>query len=196
MSIVRAADIAVTPWKNGMGRTRELAIHPAGADLSDFAWRVSVAEVDSAAPFSMFPGVDRQIALLQGAGFVMRFADGREHRLEQPHAPFAFPGEAAVDVVLLGGATRDFNLMLRRGRASGGVVVARDAATTIAPARFRLSYAAAGAHECLFAGHPPVHVAADHALLIESEPAVPFPLAIHPLGGDAVALVVRIDVNA
>lgn len=121
MSIVRGDEIAVTPWKNGMGRTRELAIHPIGADLSDFAWRVSVAEVDSAAPFSAFPGVDRQIALLAGAGFVMRFADGGEHRLDEACVPFAFAGEAEVDVALLGGATRDFNLMLRRGVAEGRI---------------------------------------------------------------------------
>lgn len=121
MSIVRGADIAVTPWKNGMGRTRELAIHPVGAALGDFDWRVSVAEVDSAAPFSAFPGVDRQIALLEGAGFVMRFADGSEHRLDEPYAPFAFAGEASVDVRLIDGATRDFNLMLRRGVADGRI---------------------------------------------------------------------------
>ncbi|WP_346950357.1 HutD family protein [Dyella sp.] len=121
MSIVRGADIAVTPWKNGMGRTRELAVHPAGAALSDFDWRVSVAEVDSAAPFSAFPGVDRQIALLEGAGFAMRFADGSEHRLDEPCVPFAFAGEASVDVTLIEGATRDFNLMLRRGVADGRI---------------------------------------------------------------------------
>jgi len=121
VSIVRGADIAVTPWKNGMGRTRELAVHPAGAALSDFDWRVSVAEVDSAAPFSAFPGVDRQIALLEGAGFVMRFADGSEHRLDELRTPFAFAGEASVDVTLIEGATRDFNLMLRRGVADGRI---------------------------------------------------------------------------
>jgi hypothetical protein len=121
MSIVRASAISATPWKNGMGRTRELAIHPAGAGLTNFVWRVSIAEVDSAAPFSAFPGVDRQIALLDGTGFTMRFGDGGEHRLLEPFAPFAFPGEAHVDVVLAGGATRDFNLMLRRGTAAGRI---------------------------------------------------------------------------
>lgn len=121
MSILRAADAPVTPWKNGMGRTRELAIHPAGADLTNFLWRASIAEVDRAAPFSAFPGIDRQIALLDGDGFVMRFGDGREHALLEPFAPFAFAGEAAVDVVLAGGPTRDFNLMLRRGAATGAV---------------------------------------------------------------------------
>lgn len=132
MSIMCGADIAVTPWKNGLGRTRELAIHPAGADLSNFAWRVSVAEVDSAAPFSAFPGVDRQIALLEGAGFVMRFEDGSEHRLDRACVPFAFPGEAAVEITLLGGATRDFNLMLRRGAAQGRIETWRAGAHALA----------------------------------------------------------------
>lgn len=142
MSIARAADIAATPWKNGMGRTRELAIDPAGADLGNFTWRVSVAEVDRAAPFSAFPGIDRRIALLQGAGFVMRFADGREHRLDQPYVPFSFPGEAAVDVELLGGATRDFNLMLRRGAIDGRIETWR--AGTHALAGVALVYAVGG----------------------------------------------------
>ena len=140
MSIVRAAAIAVTPWKNGMGRTRELAVHPRGADLSHFIWRVSVAEVDSAAPFSAFAGVDRQIALLEGAGFVMRFADGSAHRLDDPYVPFAFAGEASVEVSLLGGATRDFNLMLRRGAAAGRIETWR--AGTHALAGVALVYAA------------------------------------------------------
>jgi environmental stress-induced protein Ves len=126
VSIVRGADIAVTPWKNGMGRTRELAIHPAGAALGDFDWRVSVAEVDSAAPFSAFPGVDRQIALLEGAGFVMRFADGGEHRLDEPCVPFAFAGEASVDVTLIDGvalvyATRA-DIVTPEGRLHAGDV--------------------------------------------------------------------------
>lgn len=121
MSILRGGDVPATPWKNGMGRTRELAIHPAGADLRNFTWRVSVAEVDRAAPFSAFPGVDRQIALLDGEGFLMRFDDGREHALLAPFVPFAFPGEAAVDATLAGGPTRDFNLMLRRGSATGSI---------------------------------------------------------------------------
>ena len=34
-----------TPWKNGLGQTRELACWPPGAGLDDFEWRVSVATV-------------------------------------------------------------------------------------------------------------------------------------------------------
>lgn len=121
--IIRLADCALQPWKNGLGRTREIAVHPSGAGSDDFIWRVSVAEVDSAAPFSRFPGIDRQIVLLDGAGFSMTLDGHRTHALTTPFVPFAFAGEAAVDVALMDGATRDFNLMLRRADVAGAVQV-------------------------------------------------------------------------
>lgn len=117
--IIRLADCPSRPWKNGLGRTRELACQPSGASGDDFLWRVSIAEVDRAAPFSCFPGVDRQIVLLDGAGFTMTLDGSRTHALTTPFAPFAFPGEAKVDVELAGGATRDFNLMVRRAHGHG-----------------------------------------------------------------------------
>jgi environmental stress-induced protein Ves len=120
--IIRLADCLSQPWKNGMGRTREIAVHPPTATSDDFVWRVSIAEVDSAAPFSRFAGIDREIVLLDGAGFTMHLADGREHALTTPLVPFAFAGELGVTVTLAGGATRDFNLMLRRDRVCGTVL--------------------------------------------------------------------------
>ena len=119
--ISRLADCPLQPWKNGLGRTREIAVHPFAAGIDDFIWRISIAEVDSAAPFSRFPGIDRQIALLDGDGFTMTLDDHCTHALTSPFAPFAFPGEAAVTVKLAGGSTRDFNLMVRRSQASGEV---------------------------------------------------------------------------
>ena len=119
--LIRAADCPPQPWKNGLGLTREIARFPADADASSYLWRVSVAEVDSAAPFSAFPGIDRHIVLLDGAGFDMTLDGERSHPLRTPLQPFAFPGEAAVEVALAGGATRDFNLMVRRAQAQGSV---------------------------------------------------------------------------
>ncbi|WP_027485243.1 HutD family protein [Rhodanobacter sp. OR87] len=142
--ILRLADCPPQPWKNGLGRTREIAIEPAGAGMDDFLWRVSVAEVDSAAPFSAFPGIDRQIVLLDGAGFTMTLDDGRTHALTTPCAPFAFPGEARVEVALAGGPTRDFNLMLRRGRVRGGIEVWREAGPYPTDAATVLVYCARG----------------------------------------------------
>ncbi|WP_266159702.1 HutD/Ves family protein [Dyella silvatica] len=120
--IIRAAECPPLPWKNGQGLTRQIAVHPPGADSEHFLWRVSVAEVNRAAPFSAFPGIDRHIALLEGAGFTMMLDGNREHALLTPFEPFAFAGEADVTVTLAGGATRDFNLMTRRGHGHGEVV--------------------------------------------------------------------------
>lgn len=128
MPILHLHDCPARPWKNGLGRTRELAAGPPGADMESFLWRVSVAEVDSAAPFSAFPGIDRIIVLLDGDGFTMTLDEKRTHALTEPFAPFAFPGEAQVSIALAGGPTRDFNLMVRRGLARGRVAVWRDAA--------------------------------------------------------------------
>ncbi len=120
--IIRLAECPPQPWKNGLGRTREIAVHPSTAGNEDFIWRVSIAEIDSAAPFSSFNGIDRQIVLLEGAGFTMHLDDGREHALTTPLVPFGFAGELGVTVTLANGATRDFNLMLRRDRVRGDVL--------------------------------------------------------------------------
>jgi uncharacterized protein len=152
MGILRLADCPAMPWKNGRGRTRELAIHPSGAGMDDFLWRVSIAEVDSAAPFSAFPGIDRVIALLAGDGFTMTLDDGSSHALTTPCAPFAFPGEARVDVTLAGGPSHDFNLMLRRGRTRGGIEAWHGAGTRQADARAVLVYCVRGRIDCADGG--------------------------------------------
>jgi uncharacterized protein len=144
MSILRLADCTAKPWKNGRGRTREMAVHPPGAGMDDFLWRVSIAEVESAAPFSVFPGIDRVIALLDGDGFTMTLGNGRIHALTTPFAPFAFPGEAGVDVALAGGPSRDFNLMLRRGRVRGDIEAWRTAGPWQAASSIALVYCASG----------------------------------------------------
>lgn len=121
--ILRADQLQPVPWRNGQGITRELAVMPPGAGADEFLWRVSLADVVGAAPFSRFPGVDRTIVLIDGAGFRMTLDGAQVHELTTPCVPFAFPGEAEVAVALAGGPTRDFNLMLRRGRATGGIEV-------------------------------------------------------------------------
>lgn len=124
-SIIRLGDCPSQRWKNGLGSTREVAVHPLTVGCSDFLWRASLAEVDSTAPFSRFPGIDRHIVLLDGAGFTMTLDDNQLHPLTTPFEPLAFPGEARVGVQLAGGPSRDFNLMVQRSQARGDVVVWR-----------------------------------------------------------------------
>lgn len=120
------ADIAATPWKNGGGLTREIAVWPPGAGMDDFDWRVSVADIAADGPFSAFPGIDRQIVLLSGAGVRLCADDGSfDHALTDAGEPFAFCGETGVQATLVDGATRDFNVMTRRGRCRARLVPRR-----------------------------------------------------------------------
>ncbi|MDF3836776.1 HutD family protein, partial [Cupriavidus basilensis] len=96
--------LAPQPWKNGGGVTREIAAWPEGAGMGDFQWRVSVADIAADGPFSAFPGIDRQIVLLEGAGVRLQADDGSfDHRLDTVGAPFAFAGERGVQATLLDG---------------------------------------------------------------------------------------------
>jgi uncharacterized protein len=120
--------IAPQPWKNGAGVTREIAVGPKGASASDFDWRFSLAEVERDAPFSAFPGIDRCIVLLRGAGMRLR-SDGGEldHRLDQPLVPFYFSGDTPLAATLVDGPSSDFNVMTRRGAWSADVTTQRSA---------------------------------------------------------------------
>lgn len=125
--------LPVMPWKNGGGATCEIACWPPGAGLGDFGWRVSIASIAVAGPFSVFNGVDRHIMLLGGDGVRLQSGDGRmDQCLDTPHVPFAFSGDAAIDCSLLGGASSDFNVMTRRGQWHAELQVL-DQATSIAP---------------------------------------------------------------
>ncbi|MEO7067629.1 MAG: HutD family protein [Rhodanobacter sp.] len=142
--IIHLQDCPEQPWKNGLGSTREIAVQPSDTNSEAFLWRVSIAAVDTAAPFSQFQGIDRHIALLSGNGFSMKLDDSQTHELVKPFEPFAFAGEAIVAVKLVDGPTRDFNLMVRRARASGEVQVWRGPETRSSNAATVLLFCAYG----------------------------------------------------
>src|ERR1700733_10660545 len=124
MTPIHIDALPASPWKNGSGLTRTIAVSPPGAGLDDFDWRVSIAEVASPAKFSHFPGVDRTILLMDGAGMILQTNDGVVP-LTEPFVPYAFSGDDIVLYRLVNGATHDFNVMTRRGRARADVKVWR-----------------------------------------------------------------------
>jgi environmental stress-induced protein Ves len=115
-SVLRASSYARMRWKNGAGWTSEiLKVHASGErDTNDWLWRLSIAEIDADAPFSAFPGVDRELVLLSGNGLRLRFDDGGSHALLPPHDRVRFAGERPAFGELVDGPTRDFNLMWKR----------------------------------------------------------------------------------
>jgi len=112
--IIRSADYPTRPWKNGGGTTRDIAVSPPGASLDDFDWRLSLAQVDRDGAFSRFDNVERTLVLLSGA--MTLHEQARRIDLVR-HEPVTFEGERAIEATLAGGATLDFNVMTRRGRA-------------------------------------------------------------------------------
>ncbi|MBY4870106.1 HutD family protein [Burkholderia sp. Bp9017] len=144
-TMIRAADLVASPWKNGGGVTREIGAFPPGAALDTFAWRVSVADVGAAGPFSRFDGIDRTLVLLSGAGMTLAEAGGVKHVLDVPLARADFAGEAAIDATLHDGATRDFNLMTRRSAARGSVDVWPEGTHRVERADTVLLFCATGA---------------------------------------------------
>lgn len=190
--VLTTADYRQTPWKNGGGRTTELALHPPAADLARFAWRASVADVAADGPFSEFEGVDRTLVLLRGAG--MRLSgDALALDVRVPFEPVAFAGDFACHCVLHDGPVQDFNLMVRRAEARASVEVVRDQGIAARPARFMLCYAASGACECLLPGLRPLRLNEHDTLLIDAADAQPPTLHVNPSSAAAVALVVVID---
>ena len=113
--ILRAAERQALPWKNGAGVTREVVAHPPGSDLGHFDWRVSIAEIRSAGPFSRFPGIERRMAVLEGC-LSLSIDEGAALRVSPDTPPVQFPGDVPAFADPVGGPVTDLNLMMRRGR--------------------------------------------------------------------------------
>ena len=116
MQILRASDRRAKPWKNGGGVTTDIASGPAGASLDAFDWRISMALVASDGPFSMFDGVDRTLAVIEGDGMELTIGDRPVVTLGRGSEPLSFPGDAPTTARLMAGGITDLNVMTRRGR--------------------------------------------------------------------------------
>nr|KAJ3423084.1 hypothetical protein HK105_003317 [Polyrhizophydium stewartii] len=70
IQIIRSEDYVHTPWKNGLGETAEIAIHPPTRNFrkDQFVWRLSLSEVRDSCSFSLFPGYDITLFVLPESG--------------------------------------------------------------------------------------------------------------------------------
>ena len=116
--VLRAADRAPVPWRNGGGVTREVATD--GGE--PFRWRVSLADVASDGPFSQFSGYTRTITLVRGAGMRLT-VDGIAHTIDQPYRMFEFSGDARTECELVKGAVVDLNVIRAGAPARQRIIV-------------------------------------------------------------------------
>lgn len=120
MQILRSSDYIEQRWKNGKGLTREILREPAHGE---FDWRLSMADIVESGEFSIFPGVDRVLVLLEGAPVTLKHQDGSLKVLSLLE-PYRFAGETLTHAEVKSHGL-DFNVMTRRGRVQSDVRVTR-----------------------------------------------------------------------
>lgn len=144
-------DFKVMPWANGLGQTVEMVrVDREGALL----WRLSRAAVVEDGPFSLFPGVDRNLTVISGPGFDLV---GEASLRADPLRPVAFSGDLALRAEGVTAPCDDFNVMVRRGVVRAEVSV-RDGGEAMG-ALFALGPVQAGgimmaAHDLVLADEP------------------------------------------
>lgn len=149
--IIRAASGMRMPWKNGGGWTTRIAVWPDCAGADDFDWRLSIAEIERAEPYSIFPGIDRTQMLLSGPGLVLTGCSER-HELKAPYEVTGFSGDTLL-ACEPAGACRVLNVMSRRGVVSAGVSVVRGNACVKVDSGHLVLHVAAG--EYVFRANSP-----------------------------------------
>lgn len=114
MRVYKRSDLIETPWKNGGGITRNIA---ALMDGEATVWRLSMADVSTAGPFSSFAGLTRVLTVIEGSGMILH---GPDASLRADFAqPVTFDGASAIVAELTEGPLRDFNLMFDPERCDG-----------------------------------------------------------------------------
>ena len=110
-------DYATSHWSGG--ETTQLMIWPRDAVYArrDFLWRLSSATVElDKSVFTALPDYDRLIATLEGT--ITLSHDGAKPLTLAPYQVHAFDGGSKT---VSFGRCRDFNLMLRKGAATGSL---------------------------------------------------------------------------
>ncbi len=111
VQLIPASSLLETPWKNGGGSSRQIAIYPEKSSLenSDFNWRLSTAEVKGSGVFSMFQDFERLLTIVKGEELVLEFADLRKSL--KPGVVVKFHGEEEISVYLPKGPVTDLGLI-------------------------------------------------------------------------------------
>jgi len=160
------------PWRNGLGHTIELLTEYL-PEPTEFAWRLSMADVVSDGRFSDFSGYDRTLLLLQGEGITLNHGNGQCDRLVEPLHAAHFNGEAATEACLHAGPIKDFNVMVRRGVCFASVNTLQYATDAEIPVEgdILLVYAVDGTISIKSRSWPPITIESNHLCRINKPSA-------------------------
>lgn len=103
------AEYTAMPWANGRGTTVEM-LRETGPD-GGLLLRLSMASVVENGPFSIFPGIERNLTVISGPGFDLV---GETRITAAPLIPIAFPGDVPIAALGVTGPCDDFNVMTVR----------------------------------------------------------------------------------
>ena len=127
MRVQRFGEHRAMPWANGLGTSYEVA-SDRNAD-GEWTWRVAIAPVVLDGPFSVLPGIDRELVVLEGNGMVLD-VDG-ESIESLPGRVVRFSGDSMTFARLVDGPVVDLGLMTVRGSVTRSMVVTADVGDVI-----------------------------------------------------------------
>lgn len=98
ITLLKNSDYKESLWKNGKGKTSQIAIFPPEAEVSknNFIWRISSATVTKSDPFSQYSGYERQLVVWKGNGLKLNNVP------LQPNSPITFSGDDDIQCELIG----------------------------------------------------------------------------------------------
>jgi environmental stress-induced protein Ves len=169
--LIQYASLHATPWKNGGGSTTEITVFPPGATFDDFDWRISLATITQSGPFSVFPGIDRTLTLVDGAGVVLDVGNERRVALSEREPVVAFPGETQITATVDDGMTTDFNVMTRRVQCNHQLErrVVRDFSTLERRSETTIVFLAEGESLTVLSGSERIAMVRYDAVVLEKE---------------------------
>lgn len=127
MRVQRFGEHRAMPWANGKGTSYEIASDRNESD--NWSWRVAIAPVMEDGPFSVMPGVDRELVVLAGNGMVLD-VDGESIEC-LPDRVVRFSGDSMTFARLVDGPVVDLGLMTVRGSVTRSMVVTADVGDVI-----------------------------------------------------------------
>lgn len=111
------------PWRNGRGSTLEIARDPPTGE--EFAWRLSLADIEQDGAFSEYAGYRRALVLIAGKSLHLRFKGHGHCILEAAGRGTRFEGDWKTHCAVPDGRCTDLSLIVQRGRARRPAPVVR-----------------------------------------------------------------------